>query len=297
MKILLLSVSLIFSFLIGAGLAAEESVPSMDSSDQQILDFELSGFGKLGKKTWEVKGNSADIFSDMVKLNNIKAEVYGDEDNVHLVADTGTYDKANGKVHLQDNVVLTSDSGAKLVTDSLDWQQDTQRVSSKDNVDITKDSLKAFGRGMEAEPNLKKVKLNEDVKVDIKDANFAFASEDKEAKKLDKAKTENQEPVTIICDGPLSVDYEKQIAIFNKNVKVVHAQGEMYADKMTVFFDAKGNKIDKVESVGNVKIINGQNTTYSEEAVYTAGDKKIVLTGRPRLVIYSSEGLGASFGN
>ena len=61
--------------------------------------------------------------------------------------------------------------------------------------------------------------------------------------------------------------------------------------KWLFFFDAKGNKIEKVESVGNVKIINGQNITYSEEAVYTAGDKKVVLTGRPRLVIYSDSSM------
>jgi LPS export ABC transporter protein LptC len=164
----------IFLFLIlglftAFSLSAEEAIaPTMDSSNQQILDFELSGFGDQGTKTWEVKGNSADIFSDTVKLNDINARVYGEQDNVNLVADFGVYDKANGKVHLEDNVVVTSDSGAKLVTDSLDWEQDIQRVSSKDSVDITKDNLKAVGRGIEAEPNLKKVKLNEDVKVDIK---------------------------------------------------------------------------------------------------------------------------------
>ncbi|MDP1852858.1 MAG: LPS export ABC transporter periplasmic protein LptC [Candidatus Omnitrophota bacterium] len=289
-----ISLFLILGFFVAFNLSAEEAIgPNTDSSNQQILDFELSGFGEQGKKTWEVKGNSADIFSDTVKLNDIKARVYGEQDNVNLVADSGVYDKANGKVHLKDNVVVTSDSGAKLVTDSLDWQQDIQRVSSKDNVDITKDNLKAVGRGIEAEPNLKKVKLNEDVKVDIKDANFSFAPQENSG----QPKKEAQEPITITCDGSLNVDYEKQVAVFNKNVKVVHAQEEMYADKMTVSFDIKGKSIEKVESVGHVKIINGENTTYSEEAVYTAKDKKVVLTGRPRLVIYSSEGINASFGN
>lgn len=285
---------LILGFFTAVNLSAEEvTAPAMDSSSQQILDFELSGFGDQGKKTWEVKGNSADIFSDTVKLNDINAKVYGDQDNVNLVADSGVYDKANGKVHLEDNVVVTSDTGAKLVTDSLDWQQDIQRVSSKDNVNITKDNLKAVGHGIEAEPNLKKVKLNEDVRVDIKNTDFSFAPQENSG----KSKKEAQEPVTITCDGSLNVDYEKQVAVFSKNVKVVHSQGEMYADKMTVSFDMKGKSIEKVESVGNVKIVNGENTTYSEAAVYTAKDKKVVLTGRPRLVIYSSEGIDASFGN
>ncbi|MFQ5681231.1 MAG: LptA/OstA family protein, partial [Candidatus Omnitrophota bacterium] len=81
------------------------------------------------------------------------------------------------------------------------------------------------------------------------------------------------------------------------NVKVTHAQGEMYADKMVVFFDGQAKGIKRVESYGNVKIVNGENTTYSQTAVYSARDKKMVLTGRPRLVIYSSGGLDASFGD
>ena len=60
---------------------------------------------------------------------------------------------------------------------------------------------------------------------------------------------------------------------------------------MVVTFDMEGKQIEKVESYGNVKIINGENTTYSQEAVYTAKDKRIVLTGRPRLIIYSNSSM------
>jgi hypothetical protein len=48
---------------------------------------------------------------------------------------------------------------------------------------------------------------------------------------------------------------------------------------------------------GNVKIVRGENVSYSEEAVYTAADRKITLLGRPKLIIYSTEGMNASFGN
>lgn len=288
----------IFIFLAATSLISFEGIllgemdNSADSSEQQIMQFELSGFGEQGKKTWDVKGSSADVLSDSVRLNDIVAKVYGEEDNMQITADAGNYDKGKGKVHLQDNVVVTTDSGAKLVTDSLDWYQDNQRVSSQDSVDITKDNLKVVGKGIEAEPNLKKVKLNEEVKVDIKDTDFSLAPEE-----AAQPGNGEKQPIEITCDGSLDVDYEKQIAVFNKNVKVVHAQGEIYADKMMVFFDAKGKTIERVECYNNVKIVSGENTTYSQEAVYTASDKKITLTGRPRLVIYSSEGLSASFGN
>ena len=48
------------------------------------------------------------------------------------------------------------------------------------------------------------------------------------------------------------------------------------------------NSIDRIVCRGNVKIVRGDNTSYSEEAVYTASDKKITLNGRPKLIIYST---------
>ncbi|HDZ77412.1 MAG TPA: LPS export ABC transporter periplasmic protein LptC [Candidatus Omnitrophica bacterium] len=266
--------------------ASQDVIDVDDSSNQQILEFDLSGFGDKGKKTWNVKGKSADIFGDTVRLEDINARVYGEEDNVDLTADTGAYNKAEGTIHLEDNVVVTTESGARLVTDSLDWNQESQKVTTEDDVDITKENIKVSGKGIEAKPSLKKVRLNRDIRVDIKDTDFSLTPSE-----IGQSDKKESQPVTITCDGSLDVDYEKQIATFIKNVKVIYSQGQIHADKMVVTFDMKGKQIEKVESYGNVKIINGENTTYSQEAVYTAKDKRIVLTGRPRLIIYSNSSM------
>ena len=65
----------------------------------------------------------------------------------------------------------------------------------------------------------------------------------------------------------------------------------MYADKMVAYFDFKNKKILRIESKGSVKIIKGDNISYSDEALYSAADKKMILTGKPRLVVYSEEKL------
>ena len=57
------------------------------------------------------------------------------------------------------------------------------------------------------------------------------------------------------------------------------------------------SSINKIVSIGNVRIVRGENTSYSQEAVYTAADKKIVLTGRPQILIYQTENMNAAFGN
>ena len=81
---------LIYVFL---GLAGAISVFAQDAapvaeqeSDQKINDFSLSGFGERGKKTWELSGQSADIFEDVVKLKDITGKVYGKQEDLTLTA-------------------------------------------------------------------------------------------------------------------------------------------------------------------------------------------------------------------
>ena len=246
-----------------------------------MLDFSLVGYTQKGRKSWEVIGKSADIFSDIVRLTSVNANVYGEEENINLVGDKGAYDKTSGKMHLQDNVIITTQSGGRLITDSLDWDRASQRVTTTDVVNIEKQNLKAQAKGLEGQPNLKKVFLKDDVTVELQEEQGAG-----------DAPLSSKEPTVITCDGPLEIDYEKEIAIFNTNVKVNQKeQGDMYADKMEAYFDFKNKKILRIKSMGNAKIVKGENTSYSEEAEYSAATKKMVLTGRPRLVIYSEEKL------
>ena len=277
-----------------------------ETSDQQISDFSLAGYGDKGKKSWELSGKSADIFDDVVKLKDITGRLYGEEENIKLTSDKGDFNKTEGKVHLQDNVVITTDSGAKLTTDSLDWDRKNQIVSTPDVVNIERENMFTTGRGARGEPNLKKVNLQKDVTVEIQP----------QAK---ESKMSAQEKIVITCDGPLEVDYEKNVAVFNNNVKVDRQDSQIYCDTMQIYFLRSGKeapaekkpdkpaqspsfmgntKIDKLVAKGNVRIIRGENTSYSEEAIYSAADNKIILSGRPKLILYSAEDLeNAPLGN
>jgi len=271
-------------------------------SDQQISEFSLGGYGEKGKKTWDIAGKSADIFDNIIKLKDVTANMYGDKEDIKLTADKGDFDKAEGKVHVEQNVVITTTTGSRLTTESLDWDRKKQVVSTNDVVNIHRDNMVTIAKGAVGQPDLSKVKLEKDVTVNINP---------KDEPGKDGA---NKNKIVIICDGPLEIDYAKNIATFKNNVKVDTQDNVMYSDIMDVYFlasdksrqaqdntkgnmDMMGTKIDKIVARGNVKIVQGENTTYSQEAQYTAADKKIILTGRPQLVIYSTEGLSASFGN
>ncbi|MBI5145137.1 MAG: LPS export ABC transporter periplasmic protein LptC [Candidatus Omnitrophica bacterium] len=267
-------------------------------SDQQISEFSLAGYGEKGKKTWDLAGKSADIFDDVVKLKSIEGNLYG-KDNVNLTADKGDFNKTEGKVHLEENVVIKTASGAELTTNSLDWDRKKQLVSTAEPVNIQKENMITTGVGIKGEPELNKITLEKEVKVEI--APDAAAKE----------KNPNSPSTIITCDGPLDVDYEKNIALFQKNVKVLRQDLEIYSDTMEVYFQKSGeaekeagasasimgNKINKIFAKGNVKIVRGENLSYSDEATYNAIDKKITLTGSPKLFIYSTEDFNALAGD
>ncbi|MBM3243845.1 MAG: LPS export ABC transporter periplasmic protein LptC [Candidatus Omnitrophica bacterium] len=276
--------------------------PAVEPPGQQISDFSLVGYEDKGKKSWDISGKSADIFTEVVKLKDVNGNLYGANENVNLTAKKGDFNKEEGKVYLKEDVIITTSSGAKLTTDSMDWDRKNQLVRTEDKVKINKDNIDIVGTGAYGEPNLNKVALNKDVRVDINQASLTESADDSVFK----------DKVVITCDGPLEVDYSKNIATFNNNVKVERADLVIYSDKMDIFFNAENKaakeaihmqesmagSIDKIIAKGNVRIVRGDNVSYSQEAIYTAKDKKIILNGRPQLVFYSTEEFkDASFGN
>lgn len=284
---------LFFGFLFFA--CASFAASPVTESGQQINDFSLSGFGDQGKKAWDLSGKSADILNEVVRLKEVVGNHYAGKDTVNLTADKGDFNKNSGVVHLEDNVVITTSGGAKLTTDSLDWDRKKQIISTLDRVNVHKQDMNLSGIGAKSVTALKTMELEKDVRLDIQPA---------------EDKIKGKEKIMIICDGPLEVDYEKNIAVFNNNVKVEKPDLTIYSDRMQVYFtpkkeEAKGvqesmamaSSINKIVAQGNVRILRGENTTYSQEAIYDAASKKITLTGRPQIIIYQSENIDAAFGN
>ena len=266
---------------------------------QQMSDFSLTGFGEKGKKSWDLTGKQADIASEIIKLKDIQSNFYGDRENMTMTAQRGDFDRTEGFLHLENDVVVTTSSGARLTTNSLDWNRKEQLVVTRDPVNIVKGDVTIDGQGAKANTEFNIVNLEKDIKVQID--NQAPPGGSKKQK------------IEINCDGPLEVDYQKSLAIFHNNVKVLTQDGLIESDTMDVYFSSNkssenqpgrpqaaelnGSKIDKIIARGNVKITRGQNVSFSQEAVYSALDRRIILTGRPKLVIYSSEEFHAPLGN
>ncbi len=265
--------------------AAEEELAQ--APDEMLSSFSISGYSKGGKKQWDLEGTSADIMTEIIELTNVTSRVYGKETKMTIVADKGSLNRIDNNVHLEDNVLASTDEGATLSADYLDWDAQNEKLTSDSPVRITRGGMKANGKGLIGQPLLNLVQLKKDVTVNIS---------------LDPASSQTAPTTVITCDGPLEVAYEKNLAVFQDNVKVKDKRGEIFADKMDVYFSTQsdtdkpidgmaGMGIDKVVALGNVEIHQGGNSTYSQKAVYDAETGKLILTGQPKLVIYSTESL------
>ncbi|MBF0485255.1 MAG: LPS export ABC transporter periplasmic protein LptC [Candidatus Omnitrophica bacterium] len=267
-----------FSMLLLCGLGFE--VYAQDASTvkekspqgvpQQMEGFNLSGYAEGGEKSWDIKGDTADINDNKVAVNKVNANSYGDEDT-NLMAEKGVIDKATGNVHLENNVVITSESGAQMKTDTLDWQRGKDVVKTEDVVTLEDETMKIKGTGMDAHPSLKEATLHSGVTADIK-------SETKDKK---------GGRIQITSDGPMEIDQNTQTAVFTDNVIAFEiATGrKLKADRMDVHFDQKTRKIKEIVCTGHVSVFQGNNITHSESLIYKADEQRMVLTGKPKLIL------------
>ena len=242
-----------------------------DVPAQQLEGFNLSGYSDGGKKSWDIKGDKADVKGDEVAVTNVNANAYGAQD-MNLTAKKGKIDKATGDVNLEQDVVVTSDSGATLKTETLQWQRNKDLVQTDDKVSIHDGAMTVEGTGMEAHPSLKDAKLRGDVTANI-------LAEGKDKKK------DNQ--IQITSDGPMEVDQNTQTAVFTENVQAIEMSTgrKLKADRMEVKFDQESRKIKQILCTGNVEVHQGMNITYSDSLTYKADEQRMILTGKPKLII------------
>ena len=245
--------------------ATGEKSKKSEHFTQQVLGFTIDGRSSKGSRQWHLEGESADIIGEAIHLKELSAVVYGEDNIINLVSDTGVYRKEKGEVDLVGNVVVTADNGFKLTTDHATWSQLTKEISTDAIVNIVQDNLFAVGKG-------------------------AMANSDSRIAVLEKEVTVKIEPHTnVYCDGSLTVDGNKNVAVFQDNVKVVDKDGKLFADKLTVDMDTETKNIKKVVAEGNVKVKKGRSYTLSEKAIYTESTGKAKLIGRPRIIIDPEE--------
>lgn len=114
--------------------------------EHKVLSFNLEGLTEKGDKKWEVIGRTArSISENEIRLGNIVAKTYGDEEAV-ITADQGIYDKSKNNVRLEKNVVATIENASSAIKDqigfSIDSPDPSKDAQKKESPDKPKEKKK-----------------------------------------------------------------------------------------------------------------------------------------------------------
>lgn len=232
-------------------------------SAHKVYSFSFAKYTPAGKKEIEIEGDSADILSETVHLMNVMAKAYAEEAPVTITADKGDYNKSANEVDLNENVVATTEDGTRLLTEKLKIFPSENVMETDVPASVKKDNIHIDGLGARGDSGLKKMEFHKNVTVIVQDP-----------------EEKSSGPTTITCDGPLVIDYDKNIARFKENVVAEDSRGKLTADTMDVYYNKDSRRVSKIMAVGNVVIENPDGSqTFSDNVVYFAEEGRIILGG------------------
>ena len=254
-----------------------------ETAQQEVKDFSFAQYKEGGAEKWKLNGRSAEVLNNEVNIDYLSALSFGEGTILKLKANKGVFDKGENLVHISDNVVAVSTDGTKLTADHLVWDAETKNVSTDGSVNIKRPDMEITGTGAACDMEGKTAELKQDISA-------TFKSE--EAGTRERFETvpymTDGQVTTITCDGPLELNYMQNRAYFYGNVKVEDSRGNILADRLDVYFSPKTKRVKCVVARGNVRIINGENVTYSEKAIYLVDQARVILPNRPKLVIQNN---------
>jgi hypothetical protein len=175
-----------------------------------------------------------------------------------------------------------------LTAPVLHWIPDENLMATDDPVRIETDHMLVRGRGAKGFAQLKQAVLFDDIEMVLNPGDHDPGVTTR------PASGGAGKHVTITCDGPLTFDYDRNVATFEENVHVQDPNGDLYSDKLIAYLDQVSRTVRYAEAIGRVRIVQHQNTAHSERAIYEPAIGKITLVGKPSLLVYPSEEGGSS---
>jgi LPS export ABC transporter protein LptC len=243
---------------------------------QQVYSFSFSKYTEAGVRELEIEGDSADILSEKVKLINVIAKAYAEESPITITADRGSFNKSTNDIWLEKNVVATTEDGIRLITEELLIHPDANRMETDIEAKVKKDNIHIQGMGAKSDSDVGTVTFRKNVTVVVQDPN-----------------SDTNNPTVITCDGPLEIDYKKNVAYFKEDVVAQDERGTLSSDFMDVFYNGASRRVSKMIATGNVVIETKEgNKTYSDNAIYLAEEGRIILGGDVNAQYLKEESVG-----
>ena len=270
---------------IGAKSLPVAETPVDPSTTQQMSTFMLTGYRQNGSKEWELQGQGASANGQIVTIHRPSGVGYDPQRTAYLSASLAQVNQTTRHIRLEHDVAIHTSDGLWFFAPLLHWAPDRNEASTDTPVKLETDHMLLWGRGMTGLTQLKRATLLTDIELILNPSDRELGAP--------------AQHVRITCDGPLTFDYERNVATFEQNVHVEDPTGDLYSDTLVAYIDQATHTIRYAEATGRVRIVQSQNTAYSDRAMYEPRIGKITLAGKPSLLVYPSgqtAGPAVSFG-
>ena len=166
---------LVLVLLAGFNCSKDESnAPALaEDVPDQVMENSTIIFSEEGVKSATIFAQYVAVYEklDLKKAKKLHVDFYaqdGTQTSV-LLSDSGLIREGKQKVEALGNVVVTTQQGVKLTTESLRWDPQTAKIVTDDFVTITKGQDVITGYGLEADQELKHFVIKKKVKGEIKE--------------------------------------------------------------------------------------------------------------------------------
>lgn len=160
---------------------AEEAGRSSLLPDQEIEGFRLTQT-REGEKLWVLSASRALVYeeADRVELERLRVDYFDDEGGVRstLTASQGVLRRRTNDMEAQGSVVVVAHDGTRLVTERLTWNERTGKIESDRFVRVTQGDDVFTGVGLEADPDLKNIKVKSEFKAFVRSPDGQLVEEE-----------------------------------------------------------------------------------------------------------------------
>jgi LPS export ABC transporter protein LptC len=140
-------------------------------ADQEVDGFTLTQTHE-GRRAWSISAQHALIYedADRVEMIDLRVDFFDEVGEVRstLTADEGILKRRTNDMEVLGNVVVYAADGTILTTEKLTWDERTSRVDTDRPFRVTKDADVMTGVGMEADPDLKNIRVKSEFKAYVR---------------------------------------------------------------------------------------------------------------------------------
>jgi LPS export ABC transporter protein LptC len=155
-------------FLLGCGTTANNSddtiIETVEQPDQMSWDVYIT-ITHSGQIRANIKADYLEQFNDNSSIfleDNVKMNFYNTEERIisTLFADRAQINEQVNFLQATDNIIVESDSGVTLFTDTLTWDNEKEVIFTDDSVMITTESNDTlYGVGFQSDINMEQWKI------------------------------------------------------------------------------------------------------------------------------------------